>query len=193
MYLCWRYPINDSSGRHPMPTSPYTWPNGQGDIGKFLEGIENSISWEKTHGQIYRIWSGMQSEVYVEIPALRRIIMLTPKLGYLRARTIFRQSSKILILTPKPSTTIQATLWASYSAVVWASLAEKLGDQSVRSLKCLLCIERFQIISQPSKSIPNATLRNYGSKNTYLKASYILHRISKCSPSGSWQKSSTAN
>ena len=63
LYLCRKYPINDFSGRHPIPTMPYTWPSGQGDIGKFLEGIENSVSWEKTHGQIYRIWSGMRSEV----------------------------------------------------------------------------------------------------------------------------------
>lgn len=63
VYLCWRFPIKDQTGSRPLPTCPYSWPNGQGDIGKFLEGIENSEIWGKEHGQVYRIWSGMKSEV----------------------------------------------------------------------------------------------------------------------------------
>lgn len=46
-----------------MPTSPYQWPNGQGDVAKFLEGEENSNEWAKSYGRTYRIWSGMKPEV----------------------------------------------------------------------------------------------------------------------------------
>ena len=63
IYLCWRYPIKDQAGAHSLPTCPYSWPNGQGDVGKFLEGIENSEVWGKKYGKVYRIWSGMKSEV----------------------------------------------------------------------------------------------------------------------------------
>lgn len=63
VYLKWRYPIKDTTGTRDLPTCPYEWPNGQGDIGKFLEGIENSSRWETENGRIYRIWSGMKSEV----------------------------------------------------------------------------------------------------------------------------------
>ena len=60
-----RYPIKDVLGRKSLPTCPYEWPNGQGDVGKFLQGIENSGKWESQHGSLYRIWSGMSGDVYV--------------------------------------------------------------------------------------------------------------------------------
>ncbi|KAL8983715.1 MAG: hypothetical protein Q9177_004900 [Variospora cf. flavescens] len=63
IYLCWWYPIKDQTGSRPLPTCPYSWPNGQGNVGKFLEGIENREIWDREYGQIYRIWSGMKSEV----------------------------------------------------------------------------------------------------------------------------------
>jgi hypothetical protein len=62
-YLCWKYPIKTGDNKLSLPTCPYVWPNGQGDVGKFLEGIVNSEIWEKQHGQIYRLWSGMNPEV----------------------------------------------------------------------------------------------------------------------------------
>ncbi|MCJ1248061.1 hypothetical protein MMC30_005276 [Trapelia coarctata] len=68
LYLQARYPIKDQTGKHSLPTSPYTWPNGQGDTGKFLEGVENSQIWEKSNGQIYRIWSGTKGEVVLTRP-----------------------------------------------------------------------------------------------------------------------------
>ncbi|KAK6199696.1 hypothetical protein LQW54_009950 [Pestalotiopsis sp. IQ-011] len=67
-YLVWAYPITDDQGR-PIPTCPYQWPNGQGDRGKFLEGEVNSKVWGAEHGRIYRIWSGMTSEIVVRNPA----------------------------------------------------------------------------------------------------------------------------
>lgn len=63
VYLENRYPIKHRDGIWYLPTCPYRWPNGQGDVGKFLEGIENSAAWEKSRGAVYRIWSGMKSEV----------------------------------------------------------------------------------------------------------------------------------
>lgn len=68
VYLCRRYPIYSQDGQRSLSTCPYEWPNGQGDVGKFLEGVENSYGWEKSHGQIYRIWSGMSSEVVLTRP-----------------------------------------------------------------------------------------------------------------------------
>lgn len=41
----------------------YSWPNGQGDIGNFLESIENGEIWGKGHGQVYRIWSDTKGEM----------------------------------------------------------------------------------------------------------------------------------
>ncbi|EFR00300.1 cytochrome P450 oxidoreductase GliC [Nannizzia gypsea CBS 118893] len=67
-YLRWRYPILSTDGKRLLPTCPYQWPNGQGDVAKFLEGIENCDLWEKEHGEIYRIWSGMKSEVVLTQP-----------------------------------------------------------------------------------------------------------------------------
>ncbi|PGH15385.1 hypothetical protein AJ80_05569 [Polytolypa hystricis UAMH7299] len=69
IYLNLRHPIKSTNGKTDLPTCPYRWPNGQGDIGKFLEGIENSVVWEKTHGSVYRIWSGFNSEVVLTRPS----------------------------------------------------------------------------------------------------------------------------
>lgn len=41
----------------------YQWPNGQGDVAKFLEGDNNSGLWAKEYGRTYRIWSGTNPEV----------------------------------------------------------------------------------------------------------------------------------
>lgn len=48
----------------PIPSVPYTFPNGQGDVEKFINGQKNSVVWEDKHGPIYRIWSGMTPEMY---------------------------------------------------------------------------------------------------------------------------------
>ncbi|KAF7621835.1 cytochrome P450 oxidoreductase GliC [Aspergillus flavus] len=68
-YLRSRFPIFSVDGSRTLPTCPYKWPNGQGDVAKFLQGIENRDLWEKEHGQIYRIWSGMKSEVVLTQPS----------------------------------------------------------------------------------------------------------------------------
>ncbi|KAF1950190.1 cytochrome P450 monooxygenase [Byssothecium circinans] len=69
-YLLLKYPIlhSDRSQRRPIPTCPYTFPNGQGDVAKFFEGEKNSDSWTKEHGRIYRIWSGTTPEVVLTRP-----------------------------------------------------------------------------------------------------------------------------
>lgn len=46
-----------------VPTCAYRWPNGQGDVAKFLEGQKNSRDWSSKHGGVYRIWSGMTPEM----------------------------------------------------------------------------------------------------------------------------------
>lgn len=48
-----------------IPSCQYKFPNGQGDVGKFLDGLENSGKWEESNGSIYRIWSGTRPEMYV--------------------------------------------------------------------------------------------------------------------------------
>ncbi|KAI0114676.1 putative cytochrome P450 monooxygenase [Hypoxylon sp. NC0597] len=67
-YLLWRFPVHHQDNNRQIPTCPYRFPNGQGDIGKFLDGIENSEIWEKSHGHIYRIWSGMRPEIVLTRP-----------------------------------------------------------------------------------------------------------------------------
>ncbi|KAH7048217.1 cytochrome P450 [Macrophomina phaseolina] len=62
-YLLFRYPIRRHGSGIPLPSCEYRWPNGQGDRGKFLDGIANSSNWEKKYGTIYRIWSGMKPEI----------------------------------------------------------------------------------------------------------------------------------
>ncbi|KAI0419762.1 cytochrome P450 [Xylaria grammica] len=69
-YLNQRYPIfsclDPSSGT--IPTCPYRWPNGQGDVAKFLEGERNSVKWSKEYGRVYRLWSGMNPEIVLTQP-----------------------------------------------------------------------------------------------------------------------------
>ncbi|RLL94552.1 hypothetical protein CFD26_102052 [Aspergillus turcosus] len=67
-YLTRRYPISHQVTGRPLPGRPYRWPNGQGDAGKFLDGIENRRAWAKEHGHLYRIWAGMKPEVYACFP-----------------------------------------------------------------------------------------------------------------------------
>ncbi|KAI8632621.1 putative cytochrome P450 monooxygenase [Xylariaceae sp. FL1651] len=63
-YLLRRYPIYHTEGKKQViPTCTYKFPDGQGDVGKFLDGMENSEKWTKQNGTIYRIWSGTRPEV----------------------------------------------------------------------------------------------------------------------------------
>ncbi|KAL4913029.1 cytochrome P450 [Aspergillus aurantiobrunneus] len=65
-YLSRQYRISNLETGQPLPGRPYRWPNGQGDTGKFLDGIENRDNWSKAHGQIYRIWAGTKPEVVLQ-------------------------------------------------------------------------------------------------------------------------------
>ncbi|KAI0452596.1 cytochrome P450 [Xylaria acuta] len=73
-FLVWKYPIRDISNGQPIPTCPYQWPNGQGDIGKFLQGEENSDKWGKRYGRVYRLWSGMNSEIVLRDPSDVKVV-----------------------------------------------------------------------------------------------------------------------
>lgn len=65
-YLLIRNPIwSRGMVRRQIPTCPYQWPNGQGDVAKFLDGEKNSKGWAEEYGRVYRIWSGMNAEVWV--------------------------------------------------------------------------------------------------------------------------------
>ncbi|KAI4154654.1 MAG: hypothetical protein LQ340_001541 [Diploschistes diacapsis] len=68
IWLLWCYPIKHESTFQSLPTLPYEWPNGQGNIEKFLHGRENSPQWAAKYGSIYRIWSGTTSEVVLTKP-----------------------------------------------------------------------------------------------------------------------------
>ena len=80
-----------------LPSCPYQWPNGQGDVGKFLKGIENSRKWEKDYGGIYRIWSGTSSEMRVSPMKLHPARLLTHASVLTRPehlKAVFRDSDK---------------------------------------------------------------------------------------------------
>jgi hypothetical protein len=62
-YLLFRFPIRRLHTGDEIPSCPYQWPDGQGDVGKFLQGIENSEAWSEKYGCVYRIWSGMSPEM----------------------------------------------------------------------------------------------------------------------------------
>ncbi|RMZ66214.1 cytochrome P450 monooxygenase [Pyrenophora seminiperda CCB06] len=67
-YLMIVHPIRRNTNKTPIPTCPYKFPDGQGDIAKFLEGERNSEGWAKEHGHIYRIWSGRTPEIVLTRP-----------------------------------------------------------------------------------------------------------------------------
>ncbi|KAK8154305.1 cytochrome P450 monooxygenase [Phyllosticta citrichinensis] len=67
-YLHWAYPINSEDGTKNLPSLPYRWPNGNGDVAKFLEGRQNAEEWMEKLGSIYRIWCGSSSEVVISDP-----------------------------------------------------------------------------------------------------------------------------
>ncbi|KAI0182496.1 cytochrome P450 [Xylaria flabelliformis] len=69
-YLVIKCPIFalDSTRLTPIPTCPYTWPDGQGDIAKFLSGERHRKEWAQVLGNVYRIWSGMTPEIVLTTP-----------------------------------------------------------------------------------------------------------------------------
>ncbi|KAH8888277.1 putative cytochrome P450 monooxygenase [Thozetella sp. PMI_491] len=79
-YLLWRHPIRSLRDGHPIPTCPYRWPDGQGDVGKFLEGEKNSKRWGEMYGQAYRLWCGMNQEIVIQ--------------GAADVETVFKDSDK---------------------------------------------------------------------------------------------------
>ncbi|KAL1622596.1 hypothetical protein SLS56_008707 [Neofusicoccum ribis] len=56
-----------SAGQKPVPTVPFTWPNGQGTE-KFFEGRKAALRWRDEFGPIYRIWSGFKPEIVLSKP-----------------------------------------------------------------------------------------------------------------------------
>ena len=66
-YLRFRYPIETVDGCETLPTLPFLWPNGQGNVEKYLRGRENSLKWGTEYGSLYRIWSGFHGEMQVEV------------------------------------------------------------------------------------------------------------------------------
>ncbi|CZT16511.1 related to trichodiene oxygenase cytochrome P450 [Ramularia collo-cygni] len=74
IYLRWRYPILHKTRRVQLPSCSYRWPNGQGDTGKFMDGIQNSAKWEEQYGSVYRLWSGFSSEIVLTQPHQLRSI-----------------------------------------------------------------------------------------------------------------------
>ncbi|KAI8938366.1 hypothetical protein NX059_004261 [Plenodomus lindquistii] len=67
-YLKYRYPIKSADGHQSLPTLPFIWPNGQGNVEKYLRGRENSVKWGAEYGSIYRIWSGFHGEIILTNP-----------------------------------------------------------------------------------------------------------------------------
>ncbi|KAI0401757.1 putative cytochrome P450 oxidoreductase GliC-like protein [Xylaria palmicola] len=67
--LLFCYPIKHREYGTNLPSLPYVFPNGQGNVEKFLRGRVNSHKWECEYGSIYRLWSGMSGEVVLTKPA----------------------------------------------------------------------------------------------------------------------------
>ncbi|TVY44881.1 Cytochrome P450 monooxygenase [Lachnellula subtilissima] len=63
------YPIKHVERATNLPFLPYIFPNGQGNVEKFLRGRANSAKWENEYGGLYRLWSGMNGEVVLTKPA----------------------------------------------------------------------------------------------------------------------------
>ncbi|KAF2850553.1 cytochrome P450 [Plenodomus tracheiphilus IPT5] len=68
VYLQVRDPIKSTDGRQNLPTLPFVWPNGQGNVEKYLRGRQNSIKWGAEYGSLYRIWSGFHGEIILTNP-----------------------------------------------------------------------------------------------------------------------------
>jgi cytochrome P450 len=62
------YPIYRIHDGKSLPTCPYRFPDGQGDVPKFLDGERNSEEWGKEHGRVYRVWSGTVPEIVLTKP-----------------------------------------------------------------------------------------------------------------------------
>ncbi|KAI1758249.1 cytochrome p450 monooxygenase GliC [Xylaria castorea] len=67
LLLC--HPIKHVEHARNLPSLPYIFPNGQGNVEKFLRGRANSLKWEREYGSLYRLWSGMNGEVVLTKPA----------------------------------------------------------------------------------------------------------------------------
>ncbi|PSN62340.1 cytochrome P450 [Corynespora cassiicola Philippines] len=68
IYLHWRYPIREANTRKTIPSTPYRFPNGNGDVDKFILGPKKTEEWRSRYGAIYRIWNGMKPELVVSTP-----------------------------------------------------------------------------------------------------------------------------
>ncbi|KAI0423552.1 putative cytochrome P450 oxidoreductase GliC-like protein [Xylaria sp. FL1042] len=56
-------PIKHIEQSTKLRSLPYRFPNGQGNVEKFLKGRKNSEKWEREYGSIYRLWSGTRGEI----------------------------------------------------------------------------------------------------------------------------------
>jgi hypothetical protein len=65
LYLQWRYPVRDITKRRSIPSTSYRFPDGNGDVDKFINGFQKNVEWRQKYGGIYRIWNGMSPEMYV--------------------------------------------------------------------------------------------------------------------------------
>ncbi|THC96849.1 hypothetical protein EYZ11_003673 [Aspergillus tanneri] len=78
-YLEWRYPILHKDRRKKIPSCRYVWPNGQGDTAKFLDGIENSGTWEKQNGSLQAVFK--DSDKHSKAPANNSGFYMSQLLG----------------------------------------------------------------------------------------------------------------
>lgn len=67
-YLEHVYSIRHTESGARIPTAPYVFPNGHGNVAKFLEGFSNSNLWGSRYGSIYRIWAGTKPEIVLTRP-----------------------------------------------------------------------------------------------------------------------------
>ncbi|OGM45413.1 cytochrome P450 oxidoreductase GliC-like [Aspergillus bombycis] len=70
IYLQLKNPIRHTETGRSIPGPNYVWPNGQGDVEKYVQGRTRSEQWQQKYGNVYRIWAGMTPEVSGYPPAL---------------------------------------------------------------------------------------------------------------------------
>ncbi|KAJ4382544.1 hypothetical protein N0V86_001764 [Didymella sp. IMI 355093] len=74
LYLQWRYPVRDVTNRRSIPSTSYRFPDGNGDVDKFINGFQKNMEWRQRYGGIYRIWNGISPEIVVSTPSAIQVI-----------------------------------------------------------------------------------------------------------------------
>ncbi|KAF1362643.1 cytochrome p450 monooxygenase GliC [Lizonia empirigonia] len=159
-YLHWANPIKNEHQTKNLPSLPYTWPNGNGDVAKFLQGRGNGDKWHQKHGSTYRIWSGSTSEVVVSDPQhLKEIFKdsdqhlkaVNNDSGYLMSQIL---GQCVGLLSGKSWQTLRSQMEVPFTHMAIANEAPVIREQTRQFLQQLRNTGDFQNgIFDPAKDI----------------------------------------